>query len=261
MRSEPKGECWHKATAIDGVEFTLYNSGHIPGSSQLMIKNGASILYSGDLNLNGGLITQPAETPRCDILIMEATFGVPRYIFPDRADVIREMKNWIEECNLKGRTPVVLGYALGKAQELTKALSSDFTVYVDRDVFEFNRRTERLGVDIGDYQRLEDLSDKDDRIVIAPPYQARHFTGEWYSLALASGWALNPGWLDRYSRCFGFPLSDHSDFNDLIRFVERVSPQVVYTTHGYSREFSSHLRERGFYSEPLSEAQTKLDAF
>ena len=42
-----------------------------------------------------------------------------------------------------------------------------------------------------------------------------------------------------------FPLSDHADYEDLLRYVEQVSPRIVYTLHGYAEEFARDLRARG----------------
>jgi putative mRNA 3-end processing factor len=261
MRKEFRGECWHKPMIIGGVKFSLYDSGHIPGSTQLLIENGSKILYSGDLNLRGGLITPPAKTPNSDILIIEATFGTPQYSFPNKEEIVKEMIDWAKTCHTKGETPVFLGYALGKAQELTKALSRDFNVFVDESVYNFNVRAEKLGIELGRYTRMSEFSNALDSVLIVPPHRAKLYENEGHSVAFASGWTIHNRWGAREKGPTGFPLSDHSDFYDLVEFVERVSPQVVYTVHGYAKEFSSYLRRLGFYSEPLSEVQTKLDDF
>ena len=63
--------------------------------------------------------------------------------------------------------------------------------------------------------------------------------------AVVTGWAVDSGTIYR-SRCdAAFPLSDHADFNDLLRFVELVQPKRVLTLHGYAREFAQTLRARG----------------
>ena len=49
----------------------------------------------------------------------------------------------------------------------------------------------------------------------------------------------------RYGSDAAFPSSDHADFNDLLACVERVQPDVVYTLHGFAREFAATLRDRG----------------
>jgi len=259
MRKEPIGECWHRATKLDGVSFSLHDSGHIPGSSQLLIENGSRILYTGDLNLKGGLITKPAQTPKCDILIIEATFGKPHFTFPDKKVLAKEMRDWAEECHSKNLAPVFLGYSLGKAQELTRMFSKHYNVFVEDSVHRFNTRTEKLGINLGPYKHIDTFRNDCNSIIITPPHTAKNYAEAGYRIALASGWTTI-GWKGKHSH-IGFPLSDHSDHESLIRFVEKVSPQAVYTTHGYAAELSASLREKGFYSEPLSEVQTKLDQY
>lgn len=259
MRKKPEGLCcWHKPTEIGGLKFTLYDSGHIPGSKQILIENGSKILYTGDLNYAGGAITPKAETPNCDILILEATFGKPRFTFPDKKQVAKEMLEWCREQHAKKKTPVFLGYAIGKAQELTKIFSGEFNTFVDDSIYDFNIQTERSGPKLGSYRRLKEFSNSSDSVIIVPPSHRKRFETERYSIAYASGWASENWWKGRYK---GFIFSDHSDFNGLLDFVEKVSPQAVYTTHGFAREFSRSLREKGFYSEPLSEVQKKLDGY
>jgi DNA ligase-1 len=63
--------------------------------------------------------------------------------------------------------------------------------------------------------------------------------------AMVTGWAIDPGAVYRYQCDAAFPLSDHADFTDLLRFVEIVQPKRVFTVHGYVEEFARTLRERG----------------
>ena len=50
-----------------------------------------------------------------------------------------------------------------------------------------------------------------------------------------------------------FPLSDHADFPDLLRFVEAVQPSRVLTLHGFAQEFAATLRERGIEAWAIGE--------
>ena len=63
--------------------------------------------------------------------------------------------------------------------------------------------------------------------------------------AVVTGWAMDPGSIYRYQCDAAFPLSDHADYPDLLRFVEAVKPRQVYTLHGFAREFAATLRARG----------------
>ena len=72
-------------------------------------------------------------------------------------------------------------------------------------------------------------------------------------VAMISGWAVDPNAIYRYQVDAAFPLSDHADYNDLLRYVELVQPQRVFTLHGFAAEFARDLRERGIEAWALSE--------
>jgi DNA ligase-1 len=70
---------------------------------------------------------------------------------------------------------------------------------------------------------------------------------------MISGWAVEPGAVHRYQCDAAFPLSDHADYPDLLRFVEAVQPKRVLTLHGFAREFATTLRERGIEAWAVGE--------
>jgi DNA ligase-1 len=72
-------------------------------------------------------------------------------------------------------------------------------------------------------------------------------------VALISGWAVDPHAVYRYQVDAAFPLSDHADYDDLLRYVELVQPRRVLTLHGFAAAFASDLRARGLEAWALSE--------
>ena len=48
-------------------------------------------------------------------------------------------------------------------------------------------------------------------------------------VAMISGWAVDPNAIYRYQVDAAFPLSDHADYADLLRYVELVQPARVFT--------------------------------
>jgi len=72
-------------------------------------------------------------------------------------------------------------------------------------------------------------------------------------LAMISGWATDPNAVYRYQVDAAFPLSDHADYNDLVRYVDLVRPGRVFTLHGFAAEFARDLRERGIEAWALTE--------
>ena len=77
-----------------------------------------------------------------------------------------------------------------------------------------------------------------------------------------SGWAVDDAFVYRRGLDEGFVLSDHADFNELVEIVQAVDPERVYTTHGATEAFASHLtRAEGYETRALKAGQTTLEDF
>lgn len=102
---------------------TLHPAGHIFGSAQVLLAHEAhgSLLYTGDFKLRPGLSAERCATPRADVLIMETTFGLPRYVFPPTEQVLAGIVAFCRQSLADGATPVLFGYSLGKSQELLQS--------------------------------------------------------------------------------------------------------------------------------------------
>lgn len=76
-----------------GEDITLYDADHILGSAQVHVKvDNTRILYSGDF------LFPSADTPKCDILILDATHGSPQFEIPtDRGSVLRGLLKMVKE--------------------------------------------------------------------------------------------------------------------------------------------------------------------
>jgi DNA ligase-1 len=72
-------------------------------------------------------------------------------------------------------------------------------------------------------------------------------------VAMISGWAMDANAVYRYQVDAAFPLSDHADYTDLLRYVELVQPKRVLTLHGFAGEFARDLRERDIEAWALTE--------
>src|SRR5437773_12473772 len=72
-------------------------------------------------------------------------------------------------------------------------------------------------------------------------------------VAMISGWAMDPNAIYRYQVDAAFPLSDHADYSDLVRYVDLVQPRRVLTLHGFAAEFARDLRDRGMEAWALTE--------
>jgi Cft2 family RNA processing exonuclease len=155
-----------------------------------------------------------------------------------------------------GRQPIVMGYSLGKSQEIVRILTdAGHRVTVHGAIFHNNCVYEELGVKLGAYRRYaaEDfhgpkaLELRERGVLIAPPQVARSgFVTRFENPCriIMSGWALLKNAIYRYGVDHALPLSDHADFDELLKLVERVRPRKIFTHHGY-REFAETLRRMG----------------
>lgn len=233
-------------TLPGGAEVKLYAAGHVLGSAQLWVRHEEeSLLYTGDFKLRAGLTAEPCVAPRADVLIMETTFGLPRYVMPPTEEVAASMVAFCRAALAEGVTPVLMAYSLGKSQEVLALLAgAELPVMMHPAAVAMTKVYESLGMMFPPYREF-DAASVTGHVVIGPPQ------GTWLEgvarrrTAMVSGWALDSGAIYRYGCDAAFALSDHADFPDLLKFVEAVQPKRVYTVHGFAREFAATLRSRG----------------
>ena len=243
-------------TDVRGLRVTLLPAGHIFGSAQFFLeKEDGSLLYTGDFKLRQGRSAEAAEWKQAETLVMETTYGLPRYRLPPTELVVQQIVAFCREAIEEGATPVLLGYSLGKAQEILCSLAqADLRPMLHGSVYRMTRIYEQFGQEFCDYERY-DAAAVSGKVLICPPSANRSRMIERIKhkrVAMISGWAVEPNAIYRYQVDAAFPLSDHADYNDLLRYVELVQPKRVLTLHGFAAEFARDLRDRGVEAWPLS---------
>jgi DNA ligase-1 len=242
---------------VRGLDIMLLPAGHIFGSAQLFLFAGdETLLYSGDFKLRRAKSAESAEWRHADTLIMETTFGLPRYQFPPTKQVVDQIVAFCQETIEDGQVPVLLGYSLGKAQEILCSLEgAGLTPMLHGSVYQMTRVYEQLGQSFCKYVRYN-TNDVAGKVLVCPPSANRSHMLEKIPrkrVAMLSGWAIEPNAIYRYQVDAAFPLSDHADYNDLIRYVDLVRPKRVLTLHGFAAEFARDLRQRGIEAWALTE--------
>ncbi len=136
---------------------TLLPAGHVFGSAMSWIEaEGQSLLYTGDFKLRRGLSAEPCEPRRAETLIMETTYGQPRYQFPPTAEVLKGVIRFCREAIDNDETAVLLGYSLGKSQELLRGLAdAGLPILLHDSVFKLTQIYERLGQTFPNYGKFE----------------------------------------------------------------------------------------------------------
>jgi DNA ligase 1 len=247
---------------IHGLDLMLLPAGHIFGSAQFFLEtNNGSLLYTGDFKLRPGRSAEPTEWRHAETLIMETTYGLPRYRLPPTDEVIGQIVAFCRDALEAGAVPVLLGYSLGKAQEILCSLTgAGLKPMLHGSVHSMTRIYEQCGQSFCEYERYK-ADEVAGKVLICPPSANRSRMLERIRdkrVAMISGWAVDPNAVYRYQVDAAFPLSDHADYTDLLRYVDLVQPHRVMTLHGFAAEFARDLRDRGVDAWALSE-QNQLE--
>jgi DNA ligase-1 len=240
-----------------GASVTLLPAGHIFGSAQIHITfKGETLLYTGDFKLRKGMSAEAIEWLHADTLIMETTYGLPKYRFPPVELVIAELTKFCVESLEENLVPILFGYSLGKAQEILAALNgSGLRILLHPSVYKLTKLYEELYQPLPDYYPYDEAQTAGS-VVICPPAANRTRLVQRIKnrrTAILTGWALNPATIHRYQCDAAYPLSDHADYPELIRYVELIQPKRVLTVHGFAREFAEDLRRRKIEAWSLGE--------
>lgn len=243
--------------ALGDLELSLADSGHVLGSRQIVVNGSADkFVYTGDLRTEDSILFSGAKPVECDTLLIESTYGLPRFAFPKREQVYSDVVSWVKQEVAGGNCVVLGGYALGKAQELVKILNErvGITPIVSDEIGDVCAVYKKHGIGL-DYvtSSSEEGTNALTRNFVAVLSQNKVNSkmasalereyGKRISTAVATGWAQSPSWGFDVDRAFC--LSDHCDFEGLVDYVAATGARKVYVNHGYSREFAKELKKKG----------------
>jgi len=247
---------------------SLLDSGHILGAKVLCIED--ELLYTGDAAGRERAFMSKCRTKKAKILITETTFGEPRYVFPPLDQTVKLVNEMIARAFDRGKPVVLMGYPLGKSQILSYLFSSWSPLFVHESVGQMNDIYRESGVPLREAKAvgrgLVGLPEGP-WVMVTPMMGARNGLAQRLRkefgavLAAFSGWAVEPGYGWFMGADYAFALSDHCDYNELLRLVREVSPETVYTTHGFTKEFARTLRGEGFDAKPLEGYQAALSDY
>ena len=246
-------EPWEEA----GHRLTLFSAGHVLGSSQLLIEGErGSFVYTGDFKLEPSFTAEPPEVKRCDVLLMECTYGRPQYAFPPRAEIAAEMAAFARTALEDGAVPVFFAYSLGKAQEAVAILGrAGIPVTVHGAIHAMTEVYEEAGVAMPPYVKYDAAAFDGLSALVWPPSGRalpKALKDKPARTAVLTGWTLDRGAQWRYGADRGFPLSDHADYPSLLKYIELAQPRKVLLNHGW-RDFVYRLRALGVDAEYLEE--------
>ena len=243
-------------------------AGHVPGSRAFLLEDERQILYTGDCSVRDRFGMTGFEPPTADAVIIEATYGKPSYTFPDQAAIEADIVDWLADT--RDRPVVMLGYALGRAQELVRlAERADRSrIRYTPSIGEIN---DVIAAATGDPFPGSVASGFDpepgDVLIVPAQTGSLSFVEQFREredvlVAGFSGWAIDSSY--RYARDLdrAFVLSDHCDFEELLGVLRAADPEEVFVVHGFVDAFADAVQSQlGIPARALKPGQTSLDEF
>ena len=268
------GKEYGETFVINNVKFSLFPAGHIIGSSQVRVEHKGEVwVFSGDYKTEDDGLATPFEPVKCQAFITECTFGLPAFKWLPQQQVMNDINTWWQQNKAEGKTSILFGYSLGKAQRLLKFLDPSIGQIFTHGAIENMTEVLRPLADFPETTRITRETRKEEikgGMVLAPP-SAHGST--WirkmvpFETGMASGWMAFRGARRRRAVDRGFVLSDHCDWQGLLSSIKATGCERVICTHGYSEIFSRFLNEQGYdartaetqYEGELAEMNTKQD--
>jgi putative mRNA 3-end processing factor len=245
---------------LGDVDVSFHPAGHVLGSAQIRVQHGDEVwVVSGDYKRDPDPSCEPFEVVKCDAFVTEATFAHPRFRWRAGEETVREILDWWDENRRLGKVSVLFAYALGKTQRILADLArwTDRPAYVHVEVEPLIACYRRAGMPL--LQTIE-LPRKvrnvrlEGELVIAPP---KFVESSWWErfgdveTAFASGWMQNADAAKERGFMRGFALSDHADWDDILRTIEETGARRVFAHHGVTDALVEHLRGLGIEASEL----------
>ena len=255
-----EGLAWGERRVVNGVTVSLHPAGHILGSAQVRVEHRGEVwVVSGDYKRDADPTCAPFEPLRCDVFVTEATFALPVYRWAPAPLVVADLAAWALGVVASGGCAVLFAWTLGKAQRLLAELAPrvDRPVLVHGAIEPHNAVYRAAGVGLAPTELVRD-ADRRGRhrgvVVLAPPGAdspgwMRRFEGA--ETAFVSGWMRLRGTRRRQAVDRGFALSDHADWDGLLRTITETGASRVLATHGDSAALVRLLGERGLDAASL----------
>lgn len=252
----PFGERFSMGAAV----VSFHPAGHVLGSAQIRIEHGGQVwVVSGDYKRDPDPSCEPFEPVACDVFVTECSFAAPQYVWPEPSEIVQRILDWWDQCRSEARCALLCTYALGKSQRVLAELAArrNTTAYLHRNLVPMVKLYRQAGVRMLETEPVDEqvrFKDWAGQLVLAPPGVAgtpwiKRF--EPCSLAFASGWMGIDGGKRSGSREWekGFVLSDHADWEAILKTIEQTGARRVLAMHGHTGSLIDELHRRGIQAE------------
>jgi putative mRNA 3-end processing factor len=258
-----QGVPYRERFQLGEVTVSFHSAGHILGSAQIRVERAGEVwVASGDYKRTPDPSCEPFEVVPCETFITEATFGTPKFVWPQGGQPGAEIFEWWMKNQAQAKNSVLFGYSLGKSQRILAELApfAKQPILIHDTLIELTECYRQEGRILAPTRPVPSPPQKlEGELILAPPsFLSRAPTDERvlqlgdYETAFASGWmAGQESRPHRGSYDRGFVVSDHADWNELNRTIRETGAQRVFVMHRSEGALVRHLRKQGLDAHPV----------
>lgn len=224
---------------IKDVKISFLPAGHMLGSAQILMEyKDVKYLYTGDYKLQPDRTCEPMEWIKSDVLITESTFANPDLKHPDPETEIKKLNDFDGN--------ILLGaYALGKSQRLIAMINQycpEKNILVHHSILPINKIYEQFGFLPGKYELYNRKTMKASAKNI---YLVPRFTFDSYFRAIGVKRIFASGWKNLQTNDNdSLFISDHVDWQDILKTVDQVDPVQLWTLHGDGNHLKKYFSDK-----------------
>lgn len=241
LRGYFKGLAYGTPYLHKGEQITLYPTRHVLGSAQVLVEDekGTRIVYTGDFNYPN---TQPIEA---DVLVIDATLGNPDLPIFEK-DLIVEVLISLVKKELQHR-PVCIKAHRGTMQEIMQMLYEagfDVPFLCPSTELPISMVYQNFGAKLGKFQATE-APTAQQLIKERQPHVIFHLLGQDIRASVAEGMEYTQILVSNFNALellsemgcnyYQIAISDHSDFNGIMEYVQKSNPKLVITDRSRGR--------------------------
>ena len=254
---------YNQQLMLGDVNVKLIPAGHVLGSAQIVLEYAnIKIIAAGDYKRRSDPTCRPFQVEHCDVFITEATFGLPVFAHPEPETQIKKL---LEVQHLFPERSIIIGaYSLGKAQRLIALLRKagyDETIFIHGAMKKLCELYISFGIELGSLQTTPIGKIDNQQIslagkfILAPPSAM----GTKWAQRLSDPLVVSAsGWMQVRQRAkqggveLPLVISDHADWNDILRTIKEVNASEIWVTHGREDALIHACSQMGLSAKALS---------
>ncbi|RLG59280.1 hypothetical protein DRN86_04490 [Candidatus Geothermarchaeota archaeon] len=257
LRGNVMGLKYNEELKWNDEKLTLYYADHIIGAAQVLVEDhdGERLLYTGDFRL--------PKTPiiEADILVIEATYGKPKFKRPPTDIIIDRFVKLVKRGLAKG--PVHIFGFHGKIQEAMEILRDAGIdrpfIASSKKIYEITQICRRHGMRVGEVflkgtDEARELTRDDKYIMFHHASTIRRVKVDGLKIHL-TGWEFRKMVWQVSEKEYRVALSDHADFTQLLLYIASSKPKLVITDNyrvGYAKILAREVEKRlGIKAMPM----------